>query len=470
MGSEPMGSEPRTRNFFLESALLPEGWRRNVRVAARAGLFESVTADAEPAPGDERAALAIPGMPNVHSHAFQRAMAGLAERAGPRGTDDFWSWREVMYRFLARLEADDVEAIAAYAYADMLEAGFTSVGEFHYLHRTPAGSLYADPAELALRHVAAADTTGIGLTLLPVFYEASDFGGAAPTAGQRRFITDLDTFAAIFEGARKAACSADPRAASRAIGIAPHSLRAVTPERLSALLRLYPHHVVHIHAAEQVKEVNDCRAWSGQRPVEWLLEHAGVDARWCIVHATHLAPSEITELARSGAAVGLCPVTEANLGDGIFPAVAYARAGGRWGIGTDSNVALDAAGELRQLEYAQRLQWRSRSALAASDRPSTGRRLLEAALAGGAQALGLPVGAIAVGHRADLVLLDESHPDLSERAGDAVLDTWVFSVGRAAIRTVISAGETVVESRRHRRRDRIDVAYRRAASRLGLDR
>ncbi|HYK24863.1 MAG TPA: amidohydrolase family protein, partial [Steroidobacteraceae bacterium] len=231
-------------SLFCETALLPQGWRRNVRIGMRGGLIETVTPDAACAPADERAAIVVPGMPNVHSHAFQRAMAGLAERAGPAGADDFWSWRELMYRFLARLEPDDLESIAAYAYADMLEAGFTSVGEFHYLHRTPAGALYADPAELALRHVAAADTTGIGLVLLPVFYEASGFGGTPPTEGQRRFVTDLDEFAEIVSRARTAMRGAGPGAGGRegraggGLGIAPHSLRAVTPGALASLLRL----------------------------------------------------------------------------------------------------------------------------------------------------------------------------------------------------------------------------------------
>ncbi len=442
------------RTFFFEQALLPEGWRRNVRIVVLGGMIDTVTADAAPMPDDERAPLVVPGMPNVHSHAFQRAMAGLTERAAPRGRDDFWSWRELMYRYLARLEADDLGAIAAYAYADMLEAGFTSVGEFHYVHRTPAGGLYADPAELALRHIAAAETTGIGITLLPVFYETGDFGGAPPTSGQQRFVTDLHTFATIIERVR---------AHTPHVGIAPHSLRAVTPERLGALLRLYPRENVHLHAAEQRQEVKDCIAWSGQRPVEWLLAHASVDARWCLVHATHLTPPEITGLARSGAVAGLCPVTEANLGDGTFPAVEYARAGGCWAIGTDSNIAIDAAGELRQLEYSQRVQTWSRNALAVSGQSSTGRSLLDAALAGGARALGQPVGAIAPGHRADFIALDASHPDLADRSGDAILDTWIFSGGRRLIAAVIAGGETVVAAGRHRDRDRIDAAYRRAA-------
>ena len=450
------------RSFFFDTALLPSGWRRDVHVLVRDGVIESVCAQGAALPGEERAALVVPGLSNVHSHAFQRAMAGLTERRGPQGTDDFWSWRELMYRFLARLDADELEVIAAYAYADMLEAGFTSVGEFHYLHRTPQGALYANPAELALRHLAAADATGIGLTLLPVFYESSDFGGAAAKPAQRRFLTDLDAYADIVERVR----SAMGARLGRSVGIAPHSLRAVGPEHLAALLRAYPVGVIHIHAAEQLKEVNDCIAWSGRRPVEWLLENAALDARWCLVHATHLTATESAALAHSGAVVGLCPITEANLGDGTFPAPAFMAAAGRWGVGTDSNIQLDAAGELRQLEYSQRLSSHTRNALNTAVQPSTGRFLFESALAGGAQALGQRVGLIAPGYRADLLLLDERHPDLAGRSGDAVLDTWIFAGGRALIREVIAAGETVVEQHRHRARDRIDRAYRDVAARL----
>ncbi|MGB6488273.1 MAG: formimidoylglutamate deiminase [Steroidobacteraceae bacterium] len=450
------------RTFFFASALLPEGWRRDVRVEVSGGVIDRVSVGTAPESGDRQEALIVPGLPNVHSHAFQRAMAGLAERLGPEGTDDFWSWREVMYRFLGELEADDLEAIATYAYADMLEAGFTSVGEFHYLHRTSKGMLYDDPAELSLRHFAAAERTGIGLTLLPVLYESSNFGGVRPTAGQRRFITDLDTFARIVERVRKSAGDSP----GRQVGIAPHSLRAVTFGHLTQLLGQYTEGPIHIHAAEQLREVEDCLSFCGLRPVEWLLRNAGLDNRWCIVHATHLTPEETTGLARSEAVVGLCPLTEANLGDGIFPSIPFRNAGGRWGIGTDSHIQLTAAGELRQLEYAQRLHFRTRNALATAERPSTGGCLYEGALAGGAQALEQRVGAIAPGYRADFLVLDDTHPDLVGRTGDTVLDTWVFAVDRRLIRAVIAAGHTVVDGHRHRDRERIDTDYRRAMVRL----
>jgi formimidoylglutamate deiminase len=451
-----------TRTFFFASALLPDGWRRDVRVEVSSGTIDTVSVGAAADPRDRREALVIPGLPNVHSHAFQRAMAGLAERLGPHGTDDFWSWREVMYRFLGELEADDMETIAAYAYADMLEAGFTSVGEFHYVHRDSNGALYDDPAELSIRHLAAAQATGIDITLLPVFYESSNFGGAPPSAGQHRFITDLETFGRIVERLKRSVGDSP----GRHVGIAPHSLRAVTFEHLAELLGRYGNGPIHVHAAEQVREVEDCLAFCGLRPIEWLLRNAQLDDRWCIVHATHLTAEETVGLAMSQAVAGLCPLTEANLGDGIFPSVPFRSAGGRWGIGSDSHVQLTAAGELRQLEYAQRLHSRRRNALATVDRPSTAGSLYAAALSGGAQALAQRVGAIAPGYRADFLVLDETHPDLLGREGDTILDTWVFAGDRRLIRSVIAGGHTVVEGTRHRDRTRIDADYRRVMMRL----
>jgi formiminoglutamate deiminase len=434
--------------LFLDRALLPDGWASNVRMTCEDGLITALQSGASPISGESREALGVPGLPNLHSHAFQRAMAGLAERRGP-AADSFWTWREVMYRFLARLGPDDVEAIAAYAFADMLEAGFTAVAEFHYLHHSPDGSPYADVAELARRHLKAADDTGIGITMLPVFYAHATFGGQPPTPGQRRFINDPSRFARIVEALQSDGAT---------VGVAPHSLRAATPDELKAILPLTigP---VHIHAAEQVKEVEDCLAWSGQRPVEWLLDHAGVDPRWCLIHATHLTPQETENLARSGAVAGLCPITEANLGDGIFPSADYLSAGGRFGVGTDSNIAIDAAGELRQLEYAQRLSLRGRNLLSRTEGESTGRALLTGALKGGAQALGQPLGALAIGHRADVVCLAMDHPDMAGRSDDLALDTWVFSQGRSAISSVYTGGRRVVENGRHIHRSALNARY-----------
>ena len=285
-------------------------------------------------------------------------MAGLAETRGG-GEDSFWTWREVMYRFVERLTPDDVRAIAAQAYAEMLESGFTRVGEFHYLHHDAGGTPFADPARMAVEIIAAAQTTGIGLTLLPVFYAHSGFGGQPPGPRQGRFVHSVDDFARLVEGCR-AAITALP---DGVVGIAPHSLRAVTPDELAAILPLAQGGPVHIHIAEQTREVDDCLAWSGQRPVAWLLDHAPVDRRWCLVHATHMEDAEMRALAASGAIAGLCPITEANLGDGVFPAMDFLAAGGGLGVGSDSNVLIDLAEELRLLEYGQRLTRRSRARL-----------------------------------------------------------------------------------------------------------
>src|SRR5580658_3609537 len=336
--------------LWFQSALLPQGWAEGVRIVVSGGTISQLQTSAVPAPGDERHAVAIPGLSNVHSHAFQRGMAGLAEIRGP-ANDNFWTWREVMYRFLDRLTPEDIEAIAAQAYVEMLERGFTRVGEFHYLHHDPSGAPYANIGELAERVAAATRETGIGLTLLPVFYAHSNFGGAPPVPGQRRFLNDVDQFARLLEASRKAIGQLD----DANLGVAPHSLRAVTPNELSRVVSLLPRGPIHIHAAEQTKEVDDCVAWSGARPVEWLLDNAAIDERWCLVHATHLTSSEMERLAQSGAVAGLCPITEANLGDGVFPADAYLARKGVFGIGTDSNIQIDPAAELRALEYAQRL-------------------------------------------------------------------------------------------------------------------
>ncbi|MBU0866434.1 MAG: formimidoylglutamate deiminase, partial [Alphaproteobacteria bacterium] len=334
--------------YWFQRAWIDNRWQHDVRLTVAEGRISALETGVDAAPGDERHAAALPGLCNVHSHGFQRGMAGLSERRS-RPDDNFWSWREIMYRFLDRLTPDDVAAITAQAYAEMLEGGFTRVGEFHYLHHDPAGATYADPAAMAGAIVEASAATGIGLTLLPVFYAHGNFGGAAPSPGQRRFLSDIDGFAHVLDASRSK-LTGDAN-----IGIAPHSLRAVGPDQLAALLAMSPTGPVHIHAAEQEKEVADCVAWSGARPVDWLLDNAAVDARWCLIHSTHLDADEVSRLAASGAVAGLCPITEANLGDGIFPAIDYLAAGGAFGIGTDSNILIDAAGELRALEYSQRL-------------------------------------------------------------------------------------------------------------------
>lgn len=441
-------------HLWFEQAMLADGWARDVRLTQAGGRIARVEAGVEPAPGDTRHGIAIPGLPNLHSHAFQRGMAGLAETRGPAG-DDFWTWREVMYRFLAALTPEHVQAIAAMAYVEMLEAGFTRVGEFHYLHHGPDGAAYANPAEMAARIAAASHETGIGLTLLPVFYAHAGFGGAAPTPAQRRFANGLDTFARLLDASRSACAGLD----GAVVGLAPHSLRAATPEELVALVPMAAGGPIHIHIAEQVREVEDCRAWSGRAPVEWLLDEAPVDARWCLVHATHMSEAETARLAKSGAVAGLCPITEANLGDGLFPAETFLAAGGTFGVGSDSNVLIDAAEELRTLEYGQRLTRRGRNLLAAGEGAATGAGLWRAALAGGAQALGAAAGELRAGGPADIVSLRSDHPSLVARAGDSLLDSLVFAAGRSAIDGVWRAGRQVVAGGRHAARAAVEARY-----------
>jgi len=444
--------------LWFETALVGNDWADRVRLEIIDGLISVIATGVDPVPGDERHAIGLPGLPNLHSHAFQRGMAGLAEQRGTTG-DDFWSWRELMYRFLDRLGPEDVEVIAALAYAEMLEAGFTRVGEFHYLHHDADGRPYPDRAEMAGRIAAAAERSGIALTLLPVFYAHGGFGGVAPGAAQRRFLNDVDGYAALVEQCR-AICAPLPDAV---IGIAPHSLRAVTPEELRAILPLAGPGPIHIHIAEQRKEVADCLAWSGRRPVEWLLDEMPVDARWCLVHATHVTDMECAALARSGAVAGLCPITEANLGDGIFPAAAYLSEGGAFGTGSDSNVSISATEELRVLEYGQRLSRHERCVLA-GQRASVGATLCNGALAGGSRALGAK-GGIAVGHPADLVSLDGNDPALIARTGDRLLDSWIFA-SRAGIDCVWRRGIRLVEGGRHVRGEEIRRRFSTVLARL----
>jgi formiminoglutamate deiminase len=443
---------PSSSLFFAE-LLLPEGWVRDARVSIDQGVITAILPGASPHTSETKHAVGLPGLPNLHSHAFQRGMAGLAEVRGAT-SDSFWSWREVMYRFLGILTPDDVAAIAALAYAEMLEAGFTRVGEFHYLHHDAAGKPYARIGEMADRIAAAAAETGIALTLLPVLYAHSNFGGAAPVHGQRRFICDREQFAVLMEQGREAIA----KLPDAAIGVAPHSLRAVTPAELADVVALAAGAPVHIHVAEQMKEVDDCVAWSGQRPVAWLLDHADVGPNWCLIHATHMTDAETASLTPTGAVAGLCPITEGSLGDGIFNGQVWLDAGGRYGVGTDSNILISAAGELRQLEYAQRLQSQQRNVMAPAAGATTGRSLFQSALEGGSAALaGGPPG-LRVGAPADIVALDATNMSLAFRSGDGWLDGWVFATERA-VDTVWRRGDVVVQGGRHVGREAIERRY-----------
>lgn len=446
------------QKLHFKRALIDDAWRSDVLVEVDGTRLTRLTPDAKcPTDADAIAGLAVPGIANLHSHAFQRAMAGLTEIRGA-GEDSFWSWRDVMYKFLAALSPNDIESISAFAYAELLEAGFTSVGEFHYVHHDPTGAPYADSAEMAGRITAAARHTGLGLSLLPCFYAHGGCGGRPPAPGQRRFISSLDSFARLLERSEQHAAQcglADAR-----IGLALHSLRAVAPDELAALAdqAAQCHWPIHIHAAEQQKEVDECVAWSGKRPVEWLIDEAHIDARWCLVHATHMSDAEATGLARSGAVAGLCPITESNLGDGIFPAVSFGAAGGRIGVGSDSNVRISAAEELRTLEYSQRLRDQRRNRIGSAGR-STGRALFDAAARSGAQAIGRDCGSLKVGMQADIVVLDSDHPSLAGRADDAALDTWIFVGGNELVREVWSGGRHVVTDGRHIARDRLATPF-----------
>ncbi len=464
----PHHGHPPSMKIHAATALLAGGWADDVLLAIDgAGFIEAVTPGVVDAPPEcERLSDAvIPGMPNLHSHAFQRAMAGLTEARGP-GEDSFWTWRRQMYAFVERLTPEQVQDIAAQLYVEMLQAGYSNVGEFHYLHHQADGSPYETRTEMSDRIIAAARETGIAVTHLPVLYTGNGFGGAPPEAGQRRFLNDSDAFAALVEDL----IGRYRDDALVRIGIAPHSLRAVTREQLQhavdAITRLDPMAPIHIHIAEQTREVEECIAWSGQRPVQWLLNSIDVDQRWCLVHATYANGAERKRLADGDAVVGLCPTTEANLGDGVFSANEFLADGGRIGIGSDSNVSVSAIEELRLLEYGQRLSHRLRALLASDESPSVGRYLYDVAVAGGAQALAQPVGALEVGRRADLVVLDGDAPALVCKSGDAILDSLVFAGNRDAVKHVMVAGRWRIRDGRHERGDVIFERYKHALAAL----
>jgi formimidoylglutamate deiminase len=443
--------------LFAADALLPDGWARDVLfVVGASGDLDSVTAGAGRDGAEVVSGPVVPAMPNLHSHAFQRALAGRTGRASGERDDSFWTWRQAMYAFLDCIGAPAFEAIAAQAYVEMAKAGYATVAEFHYVHHDPAGKPYADPAELAWRICAAADTAGLGLTLLPVLYAHGGFGGVPTTASQRRFVHSPLTFSRLVEALLGAAA-----ARGIVVGVAPHSLRAVTAEELGQVVRMAPPDApLHIHAAEQTREVDDCFAWSRMRPVEWLLTQANVDERWCIVHATHMTEREVTGLAKSGAVAGLAPTTEADLGDGTFPAEAFVAADGRIGVGSDSNSVIDPFAELRQLEWSQRIRHRRRNVLAARAAMPVGAALWARCARDGARALGRRTGALAPGMRADLVVLDVEDPALAGQQTADMLDAATFGPARRPVRDVMSGGAWIVRDGRHAREDEVFARYR----------
>ena len=496
-----------TQTLFADRALLPSGWARDVLLRWNAvGLLTEVQAGAPAPQGVARAGgPVVPAMPNLHSHAFQRGFAGLTEFRGASAQDSFWSWRELMYRFAGRLTPDTLEQIATHLYVEMLEAGYTQVCEFQYVHHQADGTPYADAAAMSQAVLRAAHHAGIGITLLPVLYQSSGFGGQPPHAGQRRFLHSTDEMLSLWERLSHylSAVTADSSAKAAGLtrlGLAPHSLRAVSPQALAEAVAgvraLDPTAPIHIHIAEQLKEVEDCLAWSGQRPVQWLLDHAPVDARWCLVHATHLDDAECFAAAASGAVAGLCPSTEANLGDGVFElprwraasggahdpharhgvpslppegaAPALGRPGvGAWGLGSDSHACVDPAEELLLLEYGQRLTLRQRNVGATADQPDVASALWLQAVAGGAQACGAPVAGLAVGQRADFVVLDAGHPILAGLRAEQTLAAHVFASSRQrAIDQVWVAGQPRVRGGHHPERVAAQRAFAQARAAL----
>ncbi|MDJ0824268.1 MAG: formimidoylglutamate deiminase [Rhodobacter sp.] len=451
------------QTLWAGTVLLPSGWAKDVQVEIDAGGRLVSVAPGVPAEG-LRLDILLPAPANLHSHAFQRAMAGLTERRGPGGRDSFWTWRELMYRFVDRLSPEHVEAIAAFAYVEMLEAGYASVGEFHYLHHAKGGTCYASIGEMSERIVAASQTAGIGLTLLPVLYQTAGCDGRPVEDRQRRFYNDPDRFLALVD----AATGPIDALSDGALGLAPHSLRSVTPAGLAAIAKHSRGRPIHIHAAEQTAEVDEVCHYHGARPVAWLLNNAEIGPDWCLIHATHMEAEETEALARSGAVAGLCPLTEANLGDGIFDGARYQAAGGRWGVGTDSNIRISLHDELRQLEHSQRLRDRGRAVLATTEQ-SNGRTMLDAVTAGGAQAIARGAAGIETGAWADLLALDGGAIDLRGRSDDILLDSFVMAGRRDMVREVWSAGRHMVREGRHIAREAVENAYQRAIDELADD-
>ncbi len=431
---------------FFSHLLTPDGWRQDVTLEMdEAGTITSMQDGKASEASVSHTGYAVPGMANVHSHAFQRAMAGLAETSG-NTADSFWSWRQVMYRFVSEISPEQLESIAAQLYLEMLKSGFTSVGEFHYLHHDPAGRAYADLSEMGHRLMAAAGQAGIGMTLLPVLYRYSGFGSLPALDHQKRFTCSADQYLKMVEALTET-YGENP---NHVIGVAPHSLRAVDPDLLAEILNNIPKNVpCHIHIAEQVKEVEGCLDWSGQRPVDWLASHVELDERWCLIHATHVTDNELDQIATAGAVVGLCPITEANLGDGIFPATEFQQKHGHIALGSDSNVLVSLHEECRLLEYGQRLTRQSRSLLG-NGHKSTGQGLFETVVDGGHQALGRPgKPGLQVGGQGNFVVLDPRHPALTGKPLNAILDSWIFAGDHAVVKDVAVNGKLVVMDRYH---------------------
>ncbi|MCU6435713.1 formimidoylglutamate deiminase [Undibacterium sp. Jales W-56] len=438
------------RSLFARHAYLADGWARNVRLHWNdAGDLVEVSADAQPQPHEQQEEYVVPGMINLHSHAFQRAMAGMTEMAG-EGPDSFWTWRDLMYRTALKMTPGQMQAIAAQLYTECLRHGYTSVCEFHYLHRAPDGAFYANRAETAERVIAAANDTGMGITMLPVLYSYADFGEQALRVDQRRFATNTDQILQLVQQLESS------RNGQVEVGVAPHSLRAASTSQIRELVAALPaDRPVHIHIAEQQKEVDACLAYSGKRPVQLLLDTQQLDQRWCLVHATHLDKTELAAVAASQAVAGICTTTEGNLGDGFFDLPDFIAANGRFGIGSDSHVSQSPIEELRWLEYGERLRLQGRNIASLPGQRRVGDFLWRACLQGGAQASGRAVGQLAVGKRADILVLDAQHPNLQGLPAADLLNTWIFAGNDNLVRDVLVGGRLVVQQGRHVAQDAI---------------
>ena len=455
-----------TQTLWAKNALLADGWAGSVQIEIdNSGNIASISTDCDYISG-EKVDVLIPAIPNVHSHAHQRAMSGLGEKAGQSGDaaqDSFWTWRKTMYHYLERIEPEDLYHISAQLYLEMLKSGYSCVGEFQYLHHDRNGNAYDQRAEMSLQCLTAAQQVGLGFTALPVLYRYGGFGSAEPLDGQKRFINEPDTFIEIVQQLQ-AATKQDHNAS---VGIAPHSLRATSQPLLQSVIDgCEDLAAIHIHIAEQTKEVEDCLAWSRQRPVEWLFNHFEIDSNWCLIHATHMTAEETRQMAKSGCVAGLCPTTEANLGDGLFNLIEYQSDNGCWAIGSDSHISIDPVEELRWLEYGMRLQTRHRNLLSDAQTPNTGQFVLQQALVGGARACGRNIGRIETGYRADFLVLDTAHPRLYGREHDALIDSWIFSGNENLVRDVYVGGKVVIRDGHHRDEETIAENYRATLDKL----
>jgi len=451
--------------LYAENILIGSQWQTDKTLSIDSeGLIVSI----EPGKDPQASLLdgsVIPGMVNCHSHAFQKAFAGYSEYRG-KTQDSFWSWRDIMYRFVAKMTPEDAHSVASFVYTEMLKAGYTSVAEFHYLHHQAGGAHYDDPAEMSHQIINAASTIGIALTHLPVLYSYAGFGEIPPSEAQARFIHSTDDYLNLIDQLNQKYNNHY----NFQLGIAPHSLRAVGESQLEEIV---PHirainnnAPIHIHISEQMQEVADCLKHYGQRPVEWLLNNYSMDENWCLIHATHLTDSETKRLAKSGAVVGICPLTEGNLGDGIFPAAEYLGFGGKFAIGSDSHIGINVAEELRLLEYGQRLSRNQRAVLVDDNCSSVGQYLYANTARDGANAINQNVGEIAIGKRADLLVLNNEHPSMFSKQDSYILDAAIFACSELPVKDVYVAGKKVIDSGQHQFQSEITEKYKSVLARI----